>query len=272
MNPINSENQPSHRKKTCDFFSVLTLNLRFGLADDGANSWANRKKGFPALFRQFRPDFIGFQEANDFQIDFLAGILAEYDYIGQRNPAPRFWQNNIIFYKNVWQAIDRRHFYLSPTPSIPSRFRESRWPRQCTLGMFQKKERALLCINTHFDFESVVQTKSAGIILDCLATLPADVPVVLLGDFNANPSHACYRVFTGADPGRKVKGHNFKNVFEQPFPGTYHGFAGKADGEHIDWILYRGAIDVDSAGVIHQLYGGRFLSDHYPVWVKFSWR
>ena len=27
-------------------FSVLTLNLRFGLADDGANNWRYRKKGF----------------------------------------------------------------------------------------------------------------------------------------------------------------------------------------------------------------------------------
>jgi endonuclease/exonuclease/phosphatase family metal-dependent hydrolase len=269
---MNRGHRPSHDKKPRDFFSVLTLNLRFGLADDGKNSWDNRKKGFPALFRQFRPDFIGFQEANDFQIDFLADILTEYNYIGKRRPAPKFWQNNIIFYKNIWEATDSRHFFLSPTPSIPSRFRESRWPRQCTLGMFQKKDRALLCINTHFDFETVVQTRSAGIIMDCLATLPADVPTILLGDFNANPSHACHRVFTGESRRYQVKGDCFKNVFEQPFPGTYHGFAGKPDGDHIDWILYRGEIDVDAANVIRQLFEGIYPSDHYPIFVRFSWK
>jgi endonuclease/exonuclease/phosphatase family metal-dependent hydrolase len=251
---------------------VLTLNLRFGLADDGKNSWANRKKGFPALFSQFRPDFIGFQEANDFQIDFLADILTEYNYIGKRSPAPQFWQHNVIFYKNVWEAIDSRHFFLSPTPMIPSRFRESRWPRQCTLGMFQKKDRALLCINTHFDFEPAIQTKSAGIIMDCLKTLPANIPAILFGDFNANPSHACHRVFTGESRENKTKEDCFKNAFEQPFPGTYHGFASKPIGDHIDWILYRGEVDIDAAHVIRQLFEGHYPSDHYPIFVRFSWK
>jgi len=39
-------------------FSTLTFNIRFGLADDGANSWDHRKKGLPALFKKYRPDFI----------------------------------------------------------------------------------------------------------------------------------------------------------------------------------------------------------------------
>ena len=52
-------------------FSTLTLNLRFGLADDGADSWDHRKKALPVLFKKYHPDFIGLQEANDFQIDYL---------------------------------------------------------------------------------------------------------------------------------------------------------------------------------------------------------
>ena len=34
-------------------FSTLTFNLRFGLADDGANSWDHRKKGLSALFKKY---------------------------------------------------------------------------------------------------------------------------------------------------------------------------------------------------------------------------
>jgi len=60
-------------------FSVLTLNLRFGLADDGANNWRYRKIGFQPFLEKYRMDFIGFQEANDFQIDFLHNILPESD-------------------------------------------------------------------------------------------------------------------------------------------------------------------------------------------------
>ena len=78
--------------------SVLTLNLRFGLADDGPNSWQYRKKVFPHLFEKYRPDFIGFQEANDFQTDFLNEMLTEYDFIGKRSPSPFFWQDIIMSY------------------------------------------------------------------------------------------------------------------------------------------------------------------------------
>ena len=81
-------------------FSTLTFNLRFGLADDGPNSWDHRKKALPALFKKYHPDFIGLQEANDFQIDYLAEILTGYEFIGKRSPAPPYWQNNVIFYKN----------------------------------------------------------------------------------------------------------------------------------------------------------------------------
>ena len=79
--------------------SVLTLNLRFGLADDGPNGWDYRKDSFPYFFEKHRKDFIGLQEANDFQTDFIDNILNDYNFIGKRNPAPSFWQNNIIFYK-----------------------------------------------------------------------------------------------------------------------------------------------------------------------------
>ena len=82
-------------------FSALSLNLRFGLADDGPNSWRYRKRVYPALLEKQNADFIGFQEANDFQIEYLDRILANYNYIGKRSPAPSFWQNNVIFYKNA---------------------------------------------------------------------------------------------------------------------------------------------------------------------------
>jgi endonuclease/exonuclease/phosphatase family metal-dependent hydrolase len=87
-------------------FTVMSLNLRFGLADDGDNSWQNRKSAYPALFESAEPDFIGMQEANDFQIDDLVRILPDYRYIGKLDPSPTFWQNNVIFHK---KEIGRAH-------------------------------------------------------------------------------------------------------------------------------------------------------------------
>ena len=222
--------------------SVLTLNLRFGLADDGPNRWQYRQKIFPALLAKYHADFIGFQEANDFQLDDLDNILTEYNFIGKRSPAPFFWQNNIIFYKKTWSCLYKEHFFLSPTPLIPSRFRKSLWPRQCTIGMFKKNRRRLICANTHFDFNVSVQIASAKLIMERLSYLPCDVPTILLGDFNASPASPCHTIFTGENHKTKDKSQFFKNVFQKPFPVTHHGFTGNANGEHIDWILYRGLI------------------------------
>ncbi|MBL7179805.1 MAG: endonuclease/exonuclease/phosphatase family protein [Desulfobacterales bacterium] len=251
--------------------SVLTLNLRFGLADDGPNGWQYRRKIFTTLLAKYHVDFIGFQEANDFQLDDLDNILTEYDFIGKRSPSPFFWQNNIIFYSKTWSCIHQEHFFLSPTPMIPSRFRKSLWPRQCTIGMFAKNRRRLICANTHFDFDVSVQIESAKLIMERLSHLPPDVPVILMGDFNAPPSSPCYTIFTGKNQKSADLKRFFKNVFKKPFPGTHHGFTGNANGDHIDWILYRGRIAKKKYKVIRDIIDGIYPSDHFPLYASFNW-
>ena len=250
--------------------SVLTLNLRFGLADDGPNSWQYRKKGFPYLFEKYRTDFIGFQEANDFQTDFLNEMLTEYDFIGKRSPSPSFWQDIIIFYKKTWTCIYREHFFLSPTPAIPSRFRESLWPRQCTMGMFKSGSHLIICVNTHFDFDTSVQIKSARLIMERLLRFPSDIPVIMVGDFNAIPFSPCYNIFTGHGRKPEEKECFFKNAFKKPFPGTHHGFTGNINGDYIDWILYRGKIIKLESMVIRDTIDGLYPSDHFPLYATFK--
>ena len=252
-------------------FSVLTLNLRFGLADDGPNNWQHRKKSFPVLFDTYQTDFIGFQEANDFQIDFLDNILKDYHYIGKRSPSPSFWQNNIIFYRKNWTCVYHEHFFLSPTPSVPSRYLKSLWPRQCTMGMFKKDHRQVICINTHLDFDASVQVKSARLILARLSHLPEDIPAILMGDFNTVPFSACYNVFTDSDGQPAIQAPCFKDAFSQPFAGTRHGFTGHTDGDHIDWVLFRGNITVKHSRVVQDTFDNIYISDHFPLFAEFSW-
>lgn len=91
--------------------SVLTFNLRFGLANDGPNNWSRRKKAFPSLLKTYQADFISFQEANDFQTDFLKKILNEYNVIGEKKAVLPFWQNNIIFYKKPGNVFITNIFF-----------------------------------------------------------------------------------------------------------------------------------------------------------------
>lgn len=242
----------------------MSLNLRFGLADDGPNSWVSRRIAYPDLLRRHPCDFYAFQEANDFQISFLADLLDGYDLIGRRSPAPDYWQNNVIFFQKRWRCLHRQHFYLSDTPDVPSQFSGSRWPRQCTIGTFMHGCRKITVVNTHFDFEAEVQRRSALLVckrLDCLTPV---WPVVLMGDLNAGADSSCMAVFT-------AHGNGFQSALDPQGKRTHHGFKGQTEGQAIDWILYSGRLMVRSAQVVTGMYCGFFPSDHFPLTAEFCW-
>lgn len=246
--------------------SLMSLNLRFGLAEDGPNNWIHRRHAYAPLLAAFPSDFFAFQEANDFQIDFLADLLPDHGYIGRRMPAPQRWQNNVIFHHKRWQCVHHEHFFLSSTPHKPSRFRGSRWPRQCTLGVFRNRCRCLVVVNTHLDFAESVQVRSAHLIRKKMGRHDRKGPSVLMGDFNTIPGSACYEVFTSPPDRQRC----LRNAFPPPYTGTHHGFDGGEEGDPIDWVLYRGALTVRRACVITERFGGIFPSDHYPLVVRFE--
>ncbi len=263
----------SEKKADKTTVSVFTLNLRFGLADDGPNNWEYRKEGIPILLNEYLSDFMAFQEVNDFQGDFIRGILKGYQDIGKRKPSPRFWQNNLVFYKKTWQCLKWEHFYLSATPDIPSRSPKSKWPRQCTIGHFRRNTRHVLVINTHFDFDEQIQIESAGFIMERLLRFPSDIPVILMGDFNCNPSQSCHKVFTGEyyEAEKTVQDMEFfKPVFPEPYSGTHHGFSGQAGKDQIDWIMYRGNLKPVRWGIIRDKFAGYYPSDHFPLYAVFE--
>lgn len=253
----------THITDKTDTITVFCLNLRFGLADDGPHSWKYRKHAYPDLLESHAADFYGFQEANDFQATFLSDILADYKMIGQRLPAPDNWQNNIIFYHNTWKCLNSAHFYLSSTPDTPSKFQDSQWPRQCTMGSFQKGGFRITVVNTHFDFKPEVQRKSASLILERLNQIKAWQPVVLMGDLNAGPHSSCIEEFKGSSGG-------FKSAHPSENNGTHHDFSGVAQEPPIDWILYRGGLERVDSAIIKKKWKGHFPSDHFPITATFT--
>jgi len=64
----------------------------------------------------------------------------------------------------------------------------------------------------------------------------------------------------------------FQELFEADPPGTFHGFTGKTDGRHIDWILYRGDIQPGTPRVQTFHKGNQYPSDHFPVATDFTWK
>ena len=185
-------------------FSVMTMNLRFGLAKDGKNRWKRRRDVVKDLLEQMNTDFIGFQEVNHFQADYLTGTLKEYRHIGWYNRNHPRWQSNMIFFQKDWTCLGQHHHFISRFPDIPSKLPGSRWPRQCVAGWFEKQGTHLLMANTHFDFNPKVQARSAGMVAGFLRRFPPGLPVVIIGDFNAVHGSSAFRTF---------QNHGFKEGF-----------------------------------------------------------
>ncbi len=242
-------------------FSVTTMNLRFGLAKDGKNCWERRRDVVKDFLEQMNTDFIGFQEVNHFQAEFLKNTLKQYRYIGWYNRHHPWWQSNMIFFHQDWTCLGHRHHFISRFPDLPSKMPGSRWPRQCVAGWFENHGTNLLMANTHFDFNAAVQARSAGMVAGFLKRFPSGLPVVITGDFNTGHASSAFKTF---------QTHGFKEVFEADPPGTFHGFTGKSDGRHIDWILYRGGIRPVTRRVLTFHKDNQYPSDHFPVTADFA--
>lgn len=247
---------------------VMTLNLRFGRANDGANNWQYRQRAYPPLFKTFPSDLYCFQEANDFQVRALRAWLPDHRPIGIRSPAPPFWQHNPIFFPKSWHLLTAERIFLSATPDVPSRQRTSKWPRQCTIGAFRNGSHRIICINTHFDFAPETQQESARIIASRLEPYPKAVPCIVVGDFNAVPGGRCHQVVTGDG---WVSGRRFQSVFGSAAPGSFHGFSGSLSGRHIDWIMVDGPLRVVSAAAVTGTFNGAYPSDHFPMMTTLAW-
>jgi endonuclease/exonuclease/phosphatase family metal-dependent hydrolase len=249
-------------------FSLMTVNVRFGLADgEGPHRWENRKQAFAPLLTARRPDFIAMQEVNHFQAAYFQSLLPDYGVIGGRTPAPPFWQDVLIFYRRDWRCLKQDRFFLSRTPDVPSRMVDSRWPRQCVMGRFRNDRQDITCVNTHFDFADQVQQQSARIILDRLSGFSPDpAPQLLTGDFNARPGDGCHRLLT--EPG-DLTADPFVDAFAGGHSGTVHKFTGCPVGDQVDWILWRHGLELSEKKIITDRFDGIYPSDHFPVYAAF---
>jgi endonuclease/exonuclease/phosphatase family metal-dependent hydrolase len=120
--------------------------------------------------------------------------------------------------------------------------------------------------NTHFDHQvQLAREKSAELLRKRVTALETKLPVLLVGDFNANAGrNKAFAILTEDNfftdswtqaKERTNEGMNSFNGFKAP---------GKND-ERIDWILTRGGIIANRAEIVLFERNGQFPSDHFPV-------
>jgi endonuclease/exonuclease/phosphatase family metal-dependent hydrolase len=250
--------------------TVMTFNIRYGTADDGANAWELRRGLLIATIHEAHPDILGLQEALRGQLDELGEAFPEYREVGVgRDDGMEAGEYSaILFRADRFEAEDDGTFWLSDTPETPGSMSwGNRIPRIATWVRLRDRstDRSFVAYNTHWDHESQPsRERSAALLLRRIAARGADtLPVILTGDFNAGEDNPAFRALVGGSP-------ELRDTFREVHPeadsvGTFNGFTGDRNGDKIDAILVSPAWAVLNSAIDHRGDAGRYPSDHFPV-------
>ena len=260
---------------------VMSFNIRNGLANDGDNSWKNRKQFAADVIRNGKLDVVGLQEAFRFQLDDLRKQLPDFKEVGEGRDGGKQGEYCAILYRgDRFTALDSGTFWLSDTPEVKSRHWGNRYLRICTWVRLKEKNanQCFYVYNTHFDHQSQnARLKSAQLIAQRINDRSHRDPFILTGDFNADEDNPVILYIKGQEPSLPNCPIALVDTFrilhaDATSVGTGGGFEGRADGKKIDYIFVQPGTEVITAKIIRTERAGRYPSDHSPVSAEFRLR
>jgi endonuclease/exonuclease/phosphatase family metal-dependent hydrolase len=233
------------------------------------------------VLKRYAPDLIGLQEVVPANLEFYRQQCSDYEdvrgqeYGEEEEPgyAPILWK------KARFDLLESGNFWFSQTPDV----RSSDWGVEYPLGATWVRLRdkltgmQLLHLNTQFEDGSWGEQSrqgSSGLIVERMAQLAPDIPVILTGDFNCNPWSDAYNHFlaNGYTDTYRAAGNA-----DSADSSTYHGYAGRQYFAlewgtelfwRVDWILTRNGaqhLQTSSSTIVRDAAPPIYPSDHYPL-------
>ncbi|HJP83997.1 MAG TPA: endonuclease/exonuclease/phosphatase family protein [Fimbriimonadaceae bacterium] len=238
-----------------DDLRVATLNVRHGLADDGANSWSFRQAEALNFLRSLEADVLLIQEALDFQVDALREQFAGWQDFGVgRIDGKRDGEFALILVRPEMKVEDSGNFWFSETPDVPGSMAwETACERICTWVQLD----GLKIYNLHLDHESAwARDESVRLLLSRIGEAPT--PTIVGGDFNCLPDSSPIQTMLLA--GFAEAGLDTDS--------TFHGW-GLVDGGKIDYLFARN-LRTTSYQRQEAWFEGLWISDHHAVIAEFQ--
>lgn len=248
---------------------VMSYNIRYSRAKDGANSWEFRREATPAMILDLHPDVFGIQEAFQDQVDYILEKCPDYKMVGVgRDDGVQKGEQMSVFYDSKrFELLKWGTYWLSETPDVPSYGWDAACRRTATWTLLEQKAtgRRFYFVNTHLDHVGVTARREGlALIYNNIQKMnPEGFPMVLTGDFNVFPDDECLK-----DISTLMKSARFNSV-EADTIGSFSGFGqfGMDNLEKIDYIYFSGFASSRRFKVVTTSYAGKpYISDHYPIY------
>lgn len=257
---------------------VTSSNIRYGTADDGDKAWPLRKALLFQVLKAQAFDSAGLQEALQAQLEELDVALPEYGRVGvgRDDGEEKGEFSPILYAKERYEVASSGTFWLSDTPELPgSKTWGNTLPRICSWARLKHKAcgRHYWHYNVHLDHLSQPsREKSAQLVAQRMAArAEQSEPVILTGDFNAEPGNLAVTYLVG---GQSIEAQKSPVALTDAWltlhegdaaSGTFHSFNGGTDGIHIDYVMFGRGVSAKSAAIVTTHDGALYPSDHYPV-------
>lgn len=261
---------------------VMSFNLYGGKGAE-ERAWEARRPQVSRIIADYRPLFLGTQEATRQQMDDVQRDAPDYQSLGVGRRGDSTDEHTAIFYDTT-RARPLRHgdFWLSATPQKAGSVMEGDGhPRMVTWAEFdvKGKQKPTYVFNTHLALDESIAVKQADVFLKQLASIaPKDAEILITGDFNARRNSPVWNRFAEAGFSDALQLADHKGGPNH----TSHCWAGEdADQQKrrlereghkvdmVDWILHRNGDKAPSkpllAQVIDRHEGNVYPSDHYPL-------
>lgn len=259
-----------------DHMNVMTYNLRVPV-DSGWRAWSHRIDHIDWLFHKEQPTTMGTQEAHVWQVvELMDKIRARF---GDRFRAIRRGVhadgtgpgNGVVYDNDRLRLDDHGYWWFSDTPGVAG---STSWgndqPRMMVWLRFHDRRtgRDFVHINAHLDHQSAEsRTRSAALIRDKIPGF--GLPVVVTGDFNAEPGSPVHTTMT--EGGTHDSWNSTAHRLTQQWNTTNGWSTALHDtGHRIDWIIGTAAVEVLQAGINHWYPHDHLhvASDHWAYQAK----
>ena len=242
-----------------NMISVMSYNVKVGNSD-------NNIATVTTMIRNYMPDILGVQEADEEWMTVLYGRLSKngYAYVGVGRDGNGKGETSAIFYRtDKFELIDGKTLWLSATPNTVSRVEGSLCNRIVTMAVFERISdgKVFVHANTHLDHSNAnIRSQQVAFLDQYVKEFASGIQYLVTGDFNFQPDNRVYA---------QLMDLGYENCSQL---ATYA--RGREDntftgGSMIDFCFRYGdnGFEPYFYAVCDELISGKTPSDHHPIFL-----